>query len=479
MLVGILMLNAKSIGQTFPGVTAEAFPANPQSGPHNYFGVRVTLAETCSHSVTVSGYIYDLGNGPNTDHPFTITVPVGELTAETPVTFYETDPTATATVDISTVSPWPGYPLLNLTSGFLNYITQMETALYNIRSVICTQVDALTSDVTVSSGILILPNWIRFLEVGDAMDSLNGVWDIEYANKMNAIIDYAYTNGLVNGPDNAAYREDIWDMIEETLFIVPENQATSCLENKFGFSSLETTILNNENNWLDAGGDDMSQNPALNEDVPEEFWGLLTPYRQFSLNDNSVLNLLQDTGGDTTRFRRILSRIKEIAEILGLIINGIEQVANLMEDCDGSTEAKVRRIRNGFEIENGKRKIGYEMEQRSITFDFNSTDTKIKGKAKLFKQRKRNPEKYKKDRKNEVGIAFCAKEWNNCDSTEWPSDPGVYQHPVVTEIKKVKTWLREPKALAIEKSWHFLRFQYYGLGIYQKGINLLGVNTCE
>ena len=119
------------------------------------------------------------------------------------------------------------------------------------------------------------------------------------------------------------------------------------------------------------------------------------------------------------------------------------------------------------------------MEQRSVTFDFNSTDTKIKGKAKLFKQRKKNSEKYKKDRKNEVGIAFCAKEWNNCDSTEWPSDPGVYQHPVVTNIKKVKTALREPKALAIEKSWHFLRFQYYGLVVYQRCFNLLGVNTCD
>jgi len=80
-------------------VTAEIIATDPQSGSHNYFGVKVTLSQTYNHDVTVTGYIFDEGGGFNANHPFTLTVPTGELTAETPLNFYETDPTASAAVD--------------------------------------------------------------------------------------------------------------------------------------------------------------------------------------------------------------------------------------------------------------------------------------------------------------------------------------------------------------------------------------------
>lgn len=88
-------------------VTAEAFAMDPQSGAHNYFGVRVTLAQAYSQDVTVSGYIFDDGNGGDTNHPFTLTITAGNPTAETEATFYQTDPTAVAAVSISSVTPCP------------------------------------------------------------------------------------------------------------------------------------------------------------------------------------------------------------------------------------------------------------------------------------------------------------------------------------------------------------------------------------
>jgi hypothetical protein len=94
LLFFVIVLNAQ--------VSVETFPANPQSGSHNYFGVRVTLAQTYSENVTVTGFIYDEGNGPNTNHPFSLTVPTGDLTVETASNFYQTDPTATATADLGT-----------------------------------------------------------------------------------------------------------------------------------------------------------------------------------------------------------------------------------------------------------------------------------------------------------------------------------------------------------------------------------------
>jgi len=84
-------------------VTVETFPLDPQSGSHNYFGVRVTLSQTSAEDVTVTGYVYDEGNGPNTNHPYSLTVTAGNLSAETAANFYETDPTASAVADLGTI----------------------------------------------------------------------------------------------------------------------------------------------------------------------------------------------------------------------------------------------------------------------------------------------------------------------------------------------------------------------------------------
>jgi hypothetical protein len=84
-------------------VTVETFPLDPQSGSHNYFGVRVTLTQTYSNNVTVTGFVYDEGGGANTNNPFSLTVTTGNLTAETAANFYQTDPTASATAEIGTI----------------------------------------------------------------------------------------------------------------------------------------------------------------------------------------------------------------------------------------------------------------------------------------------------------------------------------------------------------------------------------------
>jgi hypothetical protein len=95
ILFSLLLLSSVIKAQL---ATAEVIAMDPQSGSHNYFGVKVTLSQTYNHDVTVTGYIFDDGGGFNANHPFTLTVPTGELTAETPLNFYETDPTASAAV---------------------------------------------------------------------------------------------------------------------------------------------------------------------------------------------------------------------------------------------------------------------------------------------------------------------------------------------------------------------------------------------
>lgn len=79
---------------------------DPQTGQFNHFGVRVSIAEVQSNDVIVTGYIYNDGNGPDTNHPFSVTISAGNLTAETAATFYQTDPAAGAAVMLGSITAY-------------------------------------------------------------------------------------------------------------------------------------------------------------------------------------------------------------------------------------------------------------------------------------------------------------------------------------------------------------------------------------
>jgi hypothetical protein len=98
----LLFISTFFLGTLTSQVTVEAFPMEPQSGQYNYFGVRVTLPQTYGADVVVTGYIYDDGS-PDTNHPFSLTVTSGNLTAETADNFYQTSPAENAAAEISTI----------------------------------------------------------------------------------------------------------------------------------------------------------------------------------------------------------------------------------------------------------------------------------------------------------------------------------------------------------------------------------------
>jgi hypothetical protein len=90
-------------------VFAEAFPRNPQTGPYNYFGVRVSIAGIFGQDITVYGYIYDEGS-PDTNHPYELTITTGNTSAETGDYYYQTGPANTASASVSSASPCPPMP---------------------------------------------------------------------------------------------------------------------------------------------------------------------------------------------------------------------------------------------------------------------------------------------------------------------------------------------------------------------------------
>jgi hypothetical protein len=90
------------------GISYEIIAPDPQSGGHNYFGIKATLNSAQGRYVTVYGYLFDEGS-QNTNHAFELTIPEGELTAQTALNYYETGPTATADYSISDITPSPCY----------------------------------------------------------------------------------------------------------------------------------------------------------------------------------------------------------------------------------------------------------------------------------------------------------------------------------------------------------------------------------
>lgn len=78
------------------------YPAQ-QTGQYNYYGVKVILDQPLNGSITVNGYVYDDGS-PNNNHPFTLTIPGGDISAETEWNFYQTCPACGAAASLSAIS---------------------------------------------------------------------------------------------------------------------------------------------------------------------------------------------------------------------------------------------------------------------------------------------------------------------------------------------------------------------------------------
>lgn len=462
-------------------VTVEAFPMNPQTGSHNYFGVRVTLSQQYPVDIIVAGYIYDVGEY-NTNHPYSLTVTSGNLSAETVANFYETGPASIAEADINSMTSDPAFSLLNLSVGLLDFITTQLNELNSEGEDICTEVNSLTTDVSSSSGELTIPNWVRFVQISREIDLLNNQWGELYADKMEEIINYAYSMNAVNGSNNEATRELVWDILEENFFVVSEYKATACLEAQFNFSSLRSSILAEEDSWLDQQTSEEfnpGDSPMFTEELyDEEFWSLINSTRAYTITDTDV-EVSMFEGMSTEEQVDFIETIQEIVDILGDIVNIASALQELFADCAGTTTTSMEDYKHGVKVPNEQSWIGYYIIQKGQAIDFtNKTITKIKGKARLYKEK--NNGKRKRDRKNVASIGFCAKEWNNCDDQDWPSNTGPYVSPHTDGQRggRVKVKHHEPKALAIEYTYHFLQFKFGKNGIYAGARNLLGNTGC-
>lgn len=184
-------LNAQSL---CAGITVEAYPANPQTGQYNRYGARVTLDQSYDQNITVSGTL--IGEDSRSV-PFSVTVPAGQLTAETGLDL-ETCPACGANVSISSVSP------SFVSSNGISYSTQSF------------------------SGNCPDPYW---------QSELNNIGAIH-----NAAMDYAY---------NQLQQENLSNLSESRIAELAATYASQYFTNRYGQllqftqNDLYTEILNN------------------------------------------------------------------------------------------------------------------------------------------------------------------------------------------------------------------------------------------
>ncbi|HEY0066433.1 MAG TPA: hypothetical protein VGB46_03695, partial [Flavisolibacter sp.] len=89
-------------------VSAEII-APPQSGPYNFFGAKVAIAQPHYQDITVTGTMQEDGGSATCE--FTLTIFQGQTSAETDLYYFQTGPASSASITIESVSSCPSpYP---------------------------------------------------------------------------------------------------------------------------------------------------------------------------------------------------------------------------------------------------------------------------------------------------------------------------------------------------------------------------------
>jgi hypothetical protein len=79
--------------------------APPQSGPYNFFGAQVSIAQPHYEDITVTGTMQEEGGSATCQ--FTLTIYQGQTSAETDLYYFRTGPASSAGITIESVSSCP------------------------------------------------------------------------------------------------------------------------------------------------------------------------------------------------------------------------------------------------------------------------------------------------------------------------------------------------------------------------------------
>ncbi|MES2329774.1 MAG: hypothetical protein V4539_09245 [Bacteroidota bacterium] len=255
VLIGTFSI-AQSLCATING---NVVPLNPQSGAHNYFGITVTLDQTYDQNVTITGYIFDDGDY-NTNTPFSLTIYAGYTSASTSTTYYQTNPTASGAVSITSISP------SSITKSSVTYGTQCALTGYPAIPVVTNpnnpmdyfgskHNDGCDAVIGASTSADILHATKVYLNA-HSYDSSNfnswygaavsaGYYTLAtdaFANNTDSLVDILYANSLIS----STVKSYLYSLVSIIDAEVGESDPSYSVYNSVASAvvSLETTIIN-------------------------------------------------------------------------------------------------------------------------------------------------------------------------------------------------------------------------------------------
>jgi hypothetical protein len=419
---------------------------------------------------------------------------------------------------------------LTVNSTLQEFIDQKKDAMNSLKLDIENRIAQQMQDVYLNAnGHPSYANWISFEQTAQKIEELNEEWDDLFGNSITEILQRAYILKLCTDPSQPSEAIDCaQDSLEQKYFQYPEEYASLYFEQRLSLTSYRSVMQQQDEKWLASEPSDLVNNPAMNQELDEEYWPVVNSTMKceirnteideqqidsYFLNDPTAVtgktnNLLVKTNSallnsmqlpsvlssfwranqnlDYFKIKweniaKLLGKIKTVAEILVIVVGIVKTVWDQMADCAESKEIKEKNFRyNGFPTLSNDRYIGYEIEQRSVTFDGKGSTTKIKGKAKLYKYK--NGKIKEHDRKGKIGIEYCTRQFDVCNKVDYPVDVNYIVPTVGPKEKAKKAKISKldcmiPFALAPTKSIHFLSFSFFYNSSYQKTVPLLAIGT--
>ena len=279
-------------------------------------------------------------------------------------------------------------------------------------------------------------------------------------------------------------REYLTDYLEDEVFQLEPNYASTFFAQQVGFKSALQVINQQTDQWLRSNEDDLTgtdiqlQQPLLED----HYWCVLNENWDIEITnpEPELVDAIQRIGTEAkdknSKLKDVLLFIfdnwKDIKDILDWLHT------NVFYDCHGVARASFRdAVQLDPSLSAGtRRKINYQVLQRGVLLDGRETKTHLKGVARVYRKKWMG---WGRDRLSRMGISYCTLQWNACENIPWPADGSTYVQAPNSQNYKNKLSQFHPFALTIkDRATDFLTFDLHYNEQYFKSVYLFGNRSC-
>jgi len=370
-----------------------------------------------------------------------------------------------------------------LSQSTASWVQQFQKIKYGIQQNV--QALIMQEGITQQVGVPQFQNLQSVVRTAATLATQDSLYDDFFVRAATAIQqDFFRENTCSLNLSTAEVREQLTDYLEDEVFKIENNYASSLFATQIGFRSALQQINLQTDQWLASSGDELEgidvqlQQPLLED----HYWRVLNENWDVNIinPEPELINAAQrfnaEGAGKNSKLKDILLFIfdnwKDIKDILDWLNT------NVFYDCHAVARASFKdKVPLETVMSPGtKRKINYQVVQRGVLLDGRETKTHLKGIARVYRKKWMG---WGRDRLNRVGISYCTQQWNACENIPWPTDGSTYMQAPNHQLYKTRLAQFHPFALTIkDRSTNFLTFDLHYNEQYLKSVYLFGNRPC-